>query len=65
MKIKKSFVITLLTKRTERKFSVPRERSMPDLDDLVVGAVALSGGELVGRIRLQKVMYPRSAWDEE
>ena len=30
---------------------------MPQLDDLVVGLVALSGGELVGRIRLQKVMY--------
>lgn len=30
---------------------------MPQLDDLVVGAVALSGGELVGRIRLQKVIY--------
>jgi uncharacterized protein len=27
------------------------------LDDLVVGAVVLSGGELVGRIRLQKVVY--------
>lgn len=30
---------------------------MPQLDELVVGAVALSGGELVGRIRMQKVMY--------
>lgn len=30
---------------------------MPHLDDLVVGAVTLSGGELVGRIRLQKVIY--------
>lgn len=30
---------------------------MLELDELVVGAVALSGGELVGRIRLQKVMY--------
>ena len=30
---------------------------MPQLDDLVVGAVALSGGELVGRIRMQKVVY--------
>jgi uncharacterized protein len=30
---------------------------MPQLDDLVVGAIALSGGELVGRIRLQKVVY--------
>jgi uncharacterized protein len=46
-----------INEKEERKFSVPRERSMPDLDDLVVGAVALSGGELVGRIRLQKVMY--------
>ena len=30
---------------------------MPKLDDLVVSAVALSGGELVGRIRLQKIIY--------
>lgn len=30
---------------------------MPQLDDLVTGAVALSGGEIVGRIRLQKVIY--------
>jgi len=30
---------------------------MPELDELVVGAVALAGGELVGRIRLQKVVY--------
>jgi uncharacterized protein len=30
---------------------------MPQLDDLVAGAVALSGGELVGRIRMQKVVY--------
>ncbi|WP_018407482.1 hypothetical protein [Methylocystis rosea] len=30
---------------------------MSQLDDLVVGAVALSGGELVGRIRMQKVIY--------
>lgn len=30
---------------------------MPQLDDVVVGAIALSGGELVGRIRLQKVVY--------
>ena len=30
---------------------------MPDLDELLVGAVALAGGELVGRIRLQKVVY--------
>lgn len=30
---------------------------MPELDDLVVGTVALSGGELVGRIRMQKVIY--------
>jgi uncharacterized protein YwgA len=30
---------------------------MAQLDNLVVGAVALSGGELVGRIRLQKVIY--------
>ena len=30
---------------------------MPELDDLVVGAVALSGGEVVGRIRMQKVIY--------
>ena len=30
---------------------------MPELDDLVVGTVALSGGELVGRIRMQKVVY--------
>jgi uncharacterized protein YwgA len=30
---------------------------MPQLNDLVAGAVALSGGELVGRIRLQKVIY--------
>jgi uncharacterized protein YwgA len=30
---------------------------MPHLDQLVAGAVALSGGELVGRIRLQKVIY--------
>ena len=30
---------------------------MPQLDDLVVGAVALSGGELVGRIRMQKIVY--------
>ncbi|MFG1261095.1 hypothetical protein [Xanthobacter aminoxidans] len=30
---------------------------MPQLEELVVGAVALSGGELVGRIRLQKVIY--------
>jgi uncharacterized protein len=31
--------------------------TMPQFDELVVGAVALSGGELVGRIRIQKVMY--------
>ena len=30
---------------------------MPELDDLVVGTVALSGGELVSRIRMQKVVY--------
>jgi uncharacterized protein len=30
---------------------------MPQLDDLVEGAVALSGGALVGRIRMQKVVY--------
>ena len=30
---------------------------MLQLDDLVVGVVALSGGELVGRIRMQKVIY--------
>jgi uncharacterized protein YwgA len=30
---------------------------MTKLDDLVVGVVALSGGELVGRIRLQKIIY--------
>ncbi|MBS7704739.1 hypothetical protein [Chelatococcus asaccharovorans] len=30
---------------------------MPQLDDLVVGVVALSDGALVGRIRLQKVVY--------
>jgi uncharacterized protein len=30
---------------------------MPEIDELVVGAVALAGGELVGRIRLQKVVY--------
>jgi uncharacterized protein len=30
---------------------------MPELDKLVVGAVVLSGGELVGRIRMQKVIY--------
>jgi uncharacterized protein YwgA len=30
---------------------------MLQLDELVVGAVALAGGELVGRIRLQKVVY--------
>lgn len=30
---------------------------MPELDQLVAGAVALAGGELVGRIRLQKVVY--------
>jgi uncharacterized protein len=30
---------------------------MPEIDQLVVSAVALSGGELVGRIRLQKVIY--------
>ena len=30
---------------------------MPELDQLVVGVVALAGGELVGRIRLQKVVY--------
>ncbi len=30
---------------------------MPQLDDLIVGAVALSGGELVGRIRMQKIVY--------
>jgi uncharacterized protein len=30
---------------------------MPELEELVVGAVALAGGELVGRIRLQKVIY--------
>ncbi|MCP8938526.1 hypothetical protein NK718_08365 [Alsobacter sp. SYSU M60028] len=30
---------------------------MPELDHLVVGTVALAGGELVGRIRLQKVVY--------
>ncbi|MEF3366065.1 hypothetical protein V3H18_05895 [Methylocystis sp. 9N] len=30
---------------------------MTKLDDIVVGVVALSGGELVGRIRLQKIVY--------
>lgn len=30
---------------------------MPKVDELVVGVVALAGGELVGRIRLQKVVY--------
>jgi uncharacterized protein len=30
---------------------------MPELDQLVVGVLALAGGELVGRIRLQKVVY--------
>lgn len=30
---------------------------MPQFDDLVVGTVAFSGGELVGRIRLQKIVY--------
>lgn len=30
---------------------------MSELDQLVVGTVALAGGELVGRIRLQKVVY--------
>lgn len=30
---------------------------MMKLDDIVVGVVALSGGELVGRIRLQKIVY--------
>jgi uncharacterized protein len=30
---------------------------MLKLDDLVVGTVALAGGELVGRIRVQKVIY--------
>lgn len=30
---------------------------MPEIDELVVGVVALAGGELVGRIRLQKVVY--------
>lgn len=30
---------------------------MRELDDLVVGAVAIAGGELVGRIRMQKVVY--------
>ena len=30
---------------------------MPQLDNLVVGTVALSGGALVGRIRIQKVIY--------
>lgn len=30
---------------------------MPQLDDLIVGTVALSGGEIVGRIRLQKTLY--------
>jgi uncharacterized protein len=30
---------------------------MPELDQLVVGTVALAGGELVGRIRLQKMVY--------
>lgn len=30
---------------------------MPELDQLVVETVALAGGELVGRIRLQKVVY--------
>jgi len=30
---------------------------MAQLDEMVVGAVALAGGELVGRIRLQKVVY--------
>ena len=30
---------------------------MPQLDEIVVDAVALSGGSLVGRIRLQKVIY--------
>ncbi|MGO4333463.1 hypothetical protein AB4037_01030 [Labrys sp. KB_33_2] len=30
---------------------------MPQLDEIVVSAVALSGGSLVGRIRLQKIIY--------
>lgn len=30
---------------------------MPQLDDLVVDTIAFSDGELVGRIRLQKVFY--------
>jgi uncharacterized protein len=30
---------------------------MPKIDELVVGIVASAGGELVGRIRLQKVVY--------
>ena len=30
---------------------------MPELEQFVVGTVALAGGELVGRIRLQKVIY--------
>ena len=30
---------------------------MSQLDDLVTGAIALANGELVGRIRLQKVIY--------
>lgn len=30
---------------------------MAELEQVVVGAVALSGGEIVGRIRLQKVVY--------
>lgn len=30
---------------------------MPELDQLVVSTVALAGGELVGRIRLQKIVY--------
>lgn len=30
---------------------------MPELNQLLVDAVALAGGELVGRIRLQKVVY--------
>ncbi|KAA5603607.1 hypothetical protein [Blastochloris sulfoviridis] len=30
---------------------------MAKLDDVVVGIVALAGGELIGRIRLQKIVY--------
>ena len=38
---------------------------MPELDDLVAGAVALAVGELVGRIRMQKVSISSTdlAWE--